>query len=108
MWPPPPGNHTGWDGMDLNLIKEYVWDMILLDLMWKPEKCLVVYPFEVETMTPDAARARQKLLTKIVPTHMIRDTARTTSRLERAARHVRDSVITSGWTPSFKLEASSS
>lgn len=40
----PPGNRTNWDGMDPKELKEYLRDVTLTPLDWKPELCLAAFP----------------------------------------------------------------
>ena len=40
----PPQNRTNWDGMDPKPLKEYLRDVTLTPLTWKPEACLAAFP----------------------------------------------------------------
>ena len=40
----PPNNRTNWDGMDPKPLKEYLRDVTLTPLTWKPESCLAAFP----------------------------------------------------------------
>jgi len=40
----PPENRTDWDGMDPKTLKEYLRDVTLTPLDWKPEACLAAFP----------------------------------------------------------------
>ena len=40
----PPNNRTKWDGMDPKELKEYLRDVTLTPLDWKPEQCLAAFP----------------------------------------------------------------
>ena len=40
----PPNNRTKWDGLDPKPLKEYLRDVTLTPLDWKPEQCVVAFP----------------------------------------------------------------
>jgi len=40
----PPNNRTDWNGMDVKELKEYLRDVTLTPLDWKPEACLAAFP----------------------------------------------------------------
>jgi len=40
----PPGNRTNWDGMDPKPLKEWLREVTLTPLTWKPESCLAAFP----------------------------------------------------------------